>query len=501
MKRNFIFSGLIALIVSLSSFGLLNYFEKDSKSIKIEHINNVPSHKAVFSVDQDGNPVPLDFHETATDVLNGVVHIKSTQFMQQSRPQYQFKQFPDPFREFFGEGFKRQFQFPNDNSGINPSKIGSGSGVIISEDGYIITNNHVVDNSEDIEITLHDNRTYKADVVGTDPSTDLALLKIKENNLPTVPFTNSERVKIGQWVMAVGNPMGLNSTVTAGIISAKGRNINILKDKYAVENFIQTDAAINPGNSGGALVNLDGGLVGINTAIASPTGSFAGYGFAIPSNIVHKVITDLMEYGVVQRGVLGVMIKTVNSNLAKEKSLDRLKGVYVDSLMEKSAALNAGIRIGDVIYKVNDTQVSTSSELQGIIAQYRPGEMVDINVDREGKQMNFKVKLNSSDGHTEELSKESGQLLKLLGAVLENVPEDIKSEYNIKHGVMVEKIFPGKIRKQTKMKDGFVITHVNKKKVNDLHDLLKYMNEEKGGYMLEGVYSDSPDKHYYAIGF
>jgi S1-C subfamily serine protease len=298
MKRTVIFSGLIALIVSLSSFGILNYLEKDTNPIRIEHVTKIPTQKAVFSLDPDGNPVPLDFNETATNVLDGVVHIKSTQLFTKPNSPSEFRTIPDPFKDFFGDQFHQKFFFHNGNKNWrehSPTKVGSGSGVIISEDGYIITNNHVIDNSDDIEISLHDNRTYKAIVVGTDPSTDLALLKVKAEGLPTVPFTNSDKVKIGQWVMAVGNPMGLNSTVTAGIISAKGRNINILKDKYAVENFIQTDAAINPGNSGGALVNLDGGLVGINTAIASPTGSFAGYGFAIPSNIVEKVITDLME--------------------------------------------------------------------------------------------------------------------------------------------------------------------------------------------------------------
>jgi Do/DeqQ family serine protease len=500
MKRNMIFSGLIALIVSLSSFGLLQYTTKDSRTIKIEHVNNIPSQQAVFSIDSEGNAVPLDFNKTATDVLDAVVHIKSTQLLQNAVPSYQFKSIPDPFKDFFGERFKQDFYFPKSDKPTSPSKVGSGSGVIISEDGYIITNNHVIDNSDDIEITLHDNRTYKAIVVGSDPSTDLALLKVKETDLPTVPFTNSDQVKIGQWVMAVGNPMGLNSTVTAGIISAKGRNINILKDKYAVENFIQTDAAINPGNSGGALVNLSGGLVGINTAIASPTGSFAGYGFAIPSNIVQKVITDLMEYGTVQRGVLGVMIRTVNADLAKEKSLNSLKGVYIDSILTKSAAGEAGIKEGDVIYKVNDIEVSSSPELQGVIAQHRPGEIVDIHLNRNGEEMNFKVKLNNRDGNTEELSKEAGQLLKILGAKLDNITDDVKAELDLNHGVQIKKIFPGKIRKQTTMKDGFIITHVDRQKVKDMDELLDILNSEEGGHMLEGVYPDIPGKYYYAIG-
>jgi len=503
MKRNMIFSGLIALIVSLSSYGALNYFEKDTKSIKIEHVNEVPSQNALFSLDSDGNPVPLDFNETATNVLDGVVHIKSTQLFPKSSSNYLNRTIPDPFEDFFGNQFKQDFYLPKNGkkwNQQNPSKVGSGSGVIISEDGYIITNNHVIDNSDDIEITLHDNRTYKAIVVGTDPSTDLALLKIKQDGLSIVPFMNSDDVKIGQWVMAVGNPIGLNSTVTAGIISAKGRNINILKDKYAVENFIQTDAAINSGNSGGALVNLDGGLVGINTAIASPTGSFSGYGFAIPANIVQKVITDLMEYGIVQRGVLGVMIKTVDSKLSADKFLDVLKGVYVDSLMDYSAAATAGIKEGDVILKVNDVNVSSSSELQGAIAQYRPGETVEILLNRNGKEKSYKVILNNKDGNTEELSKEAGKLLKIFGAKMEIIPEKLKEDLGIKSGILVDKIYPGKIRKQTQMREGFIITHVDNKEVKDMGDLLDKIEAKDGGHMLEGIYKDIPGEYYYAIG-
>ena len=498
-----IFSGLIALIVSLSSFGVLSYLDKDAKAIRIEHVNKVPSQKAVFSVDDKGNPIPLDFNETATDVLDGVVHIKSTQLVSKPSTTYQFRSLPEPFQDFFGDQFQQKFFFPNKNQKWDPkspTKVGSGSGVIISDDGYIITNNHVIDNSDDLEVTLHDNRTYKAIVVGTDPSTDLALLKVKAEGLPTVPFTNSDQVKIGQWVMAVGNPMGLNSTVTAGIISAKGRNINILKDKYALENFIQTDAAINPGNSGGALVNLDGGLVGINTAIASPTGSFAGYGFAIPSNIVQKVITDLMEYGTVQRGVLGVMIKTVDGKLAEEKDLELRRGVYIDSLMNNSAAGAAGIKVGDVVLQVNGVNVHSSPELQGAIAQYRPGETVDIKLDRNGKEKNISVKLHNRDGNTKELSTEAGELLKIFGVTMNDIDDELREELDIKSGVMVDKIFPGKIRKQTQMRDGFIITHVDKKAVKDMDDLLAKVKNKEGGLMLKGIYKDLPGDYYYAVG-
>lgn len=503
MKRNYIFSGLIALIVSVSSFGILNHFTKPQKAIKIEHVAATPAKSAVYSINDKGDVIPLDFHETAKNVLDGVVHIKSTHLRSQNDEMYQYRSLPDPFKDFFNDRLEKRFFFPNNNVEKNrntPAKVGSGSGVIISDDGYIVTNNHVIENADDIEITLHDNRTYKASIVGVDPSTDLALLRIKENNLPTVPLTDSDNVKIGQWVLAVGNPMGLNSTVTAGIISAKGRNINILKDKYAVENFIQTDAAINPGNSGGALVNLNGGLVGINTAIASPTGSFAGYGFAVPANIVEKVVEDLMQYGTVQRGVLGIMIKTVNSQLAKEKSLDLSKGVYVDSLFDNSAALSAGIKEGDVIVKVNDLPIETSQALQGIIAQHRPGEEVNVVVNRNGKEKSYTVKLNSREGDTKTLSKQQGEILKILGITVEDLDKETLKANDISQGVMVKKIFPGKIRKQTQMEDGFIITKLNSKRVKNIDSLLKMLKDESGGVMLEGIYDNLPGTYFYAFG-
>lgn len=323
MKRNLVFSGIIALIVSMATLGVFSLVTRNSNTVRIEHISGTPSQSALYTLDENSKLVPLDFTQTAGKVVEGVVNIKSTQIYSAGRSQE--GNIPDQFRDFFGDQFPQFFgprsrgNTPDNRSGNPPTRVGTGSGVIISEDGYIVTNNHVVADADDLEVTLHDNRTYKAVVVGTDPTTDLALIRIKEKGLVPVPFANSDAVKVGEWVLAVGNPFSLNSTVTAGIVSAKGRNINILKEQYAVENFIQTDAAINPGNSGGALVNLEGGLIGINTAIASPTGSYSGYGFAVPVNIVNKVVEDLIKYGVVQRGVLGIMIRSVDGNLAREK--------------------------------------------------------------------------------------------------------------------------------------------------------------------------------------
>ena len=502
-----IISAMVALVMSMSTIGAFNYFDDDNKTVKIEHINSTPSSSAVYSLDEYGNPIPLDFNKTAEHVLDGVVHIKSTHLYEGNTQNYQYRNIPDPFKDFFGDSYRqffyspRQYRSPQEGApNMSPTKVGTGSGVIISDDGYIVTNNHVIAEADDIEVTLHDNRTYKATVIGTDPSTDLALLQIKENNLPTVAMANSDQVNIGQWVLAVGNPMGLNSTVTAGIISAKGRNINILKDQYAVENFIQTDAAINPGNSGGALVNLQGGLVGINTAIASPTGSFAGYGFAVPVDIVNKVVEDLLEYGIVQRGVLGVRIRTLDGNLAKEKDIDITKGVYVDNVLENSAAEQAGIQENDIILSVDGKNLRSSPELQGAIAQHRPGEEVVLKINRDGKEMDIKVTLNNREGSTSLTSKDTRQVVKILGADLKDVDPEMADKLNINGGVKVTKLYAGKLKKYTQMRDGFIITSVNGESVKSTDELVDILEQESGGVMLEGIYEDIPGEYYYAFG-
>ena len=501
IQKHYLFSGVIALVVSVLSITAFSYFSKNANTIQIQHINSSPSKSAVYTMDENGKVVPLDFTTTAEKVIDGVVHIKSTQVSSG----YQNPSAQNPFRDFFGDEFEQffgpQFKFENPNNPQrSPARVGTGSGVVINDEGYIVTNNHVIAEADDIEVTLHDNRTFKATVIGTDPSTDLALIRIKAEDLVVVPFVNSDEVKVGEWVMAVGNPFSLTSTVTAGIVSAKGRNINILKEQYAVENFIQTDAAINPGNSGGALVNLNGGLIGINTAIASPTGAYSGYGFAVPSNIVQKVVEDLIQYGTVQRGVLGIMIRTVDGNFAKEKDLDLTQGVYVDSLMANSAAGKAGIKSGDVITKVNDKTVNNSSALQGMIARYRPGEKVKLTVNRKGKIKEFDVVLNNRNGNTELASNDTREILKILGAELEEVDRKLAKKLNISGGVKVTKLYAGKLRKNTQMREGFIITHADGQAVKSVDDLVSILENKKGGVMIEGIYEDVPGEYYYAFG-
>jgi Do/DeqQ family serine protease len=503
--KNYIISGLVAMSVSLGVIWLTPEILPSGKTLKIEHISKTPSRGALFTIDENNEVVPLDFTSVAEKVMDAVVHIQCTQTNYMVQDPQQYRSLPDPFRDFFGDDFfdqyfgpRHRFEAPRDQK--PQARVGTGSGVIINEEGYIVTNNHVIAQAHEIEVALHDNRTFKATVIGTDPSTDLALIQIKANGLPSLPLVNSDDVKIGEWVLAVGNPFNLNSTVTAGIVSAKSRNINILRDQYAIESFIQTDAAINPGNSGGALVNLQGGLIGINTAIASPTGAYAGYGFAVPSNIVNKVVEDLVKYGAVQRGYLGIHIRGVDGSLVKEKNLDVTQGVYVDSVAENSSAFAAGIKPGDVILEVNEIEVKTGPELQEIIARHRPGDEVKMKVNRQGKELTLKVELKNREGETKFLAGSNREIFNKLGAEFEDLDKETANKLDVDGGVRVTKLYAGKFMKHTDMREGFIITKVDGEKIKDTVELAKALEGKKGGLLIEGVYEDLPGIYYYAIG-
>jgi serine protease Do len=337
------------------------------------------------AADSIDNVFNVGFGEAAESSLEQVVHIR-TRIVAQV-PQ-------DPFFEFFGEGFwGRQYRNQQQPQQIQEA---SGSGVIIRDDGYVVTNNHVVDQAAEIVVSLYNGHAYKASVVGTDPSTDLAVVKIEEKNLPAAKLANSDDVRVGDWVLAVGNPFNLASTVTAGIVSAKARNIHILSDNSAIESFIQTDAAVNPGNSGGALVNLKGELIGINTAIATPTGTFAGYSFAVPSNIVNKVTKDLMQFGEVQRGYLGVVVQDLSWQLAQQLNLDISQGVVVANLVRNGPADKAGIEVKDIILEIEGTRINSSSRLLEIIASHKPGDELEVVIQREGKKRNVSIRLQEA---------------------------------------------------------------------------------------------------------
>lgn len=496
-----IISAVLGSALTIGSFFLFDFDR--SQQLKVQHISGSPVVGAAYTVNDEGDIVPLEFTDVAREVMPAVVHIKSTQVRQVAGDRY--RSIPDPFRHFFDDDMMERFFGPGyDNPGQQQRglvpRVGSGSGVIINSDGYIVTNNHVVDNADDIEVILSDNRVYKATVIGTDPSTDLALIRIKEKGLPTVPFINSDDVEVGEWVLAVGNPFNLNSTVTAGIVSAKARNINILQDQSAIESFIQTDAAINMGNSGGALVNLQGGLVGISTAIASPTGSYAGYGFAVPSNIVSKVVEDLMEYGSVQRGYLGLMIRSLDGSLAQEENLDITQGVYVDSITAESAAGEAGISVGDVIIEVDGQEVKSSGALLELIGRKRPGDEVELKVDRSGKERNFDVILRSREGTTGPVKTAQVEILDVLGIDVEDIDKATARKLDIPGGVKITSLYPGKLRNTTDIRAGYIITKIDGKEVKSRDEFIDIMEGKEGGVMFEGVYEEYPGVYYYAFG-
>lgn len=490
-------ASVMGSILTIGSYELMD--QGESKTVKVEHIDKTPVVNAAYSVNEAGELVALDFTGAAEKVMPAVVHIRSTQIGNYSTQGQQ--QIPEQFRDFFGPFFR------DDRGYRQGPRVGSGSGVIINSDGYIVTNNHVIDGADEVEVTLNDNRSYKAKVIGTDPTTDLAVIQIRENSLPHLTLVNSDNVKVGEWVLAVGNPFNLNSTVTAGIVSAKGRSINIINPgspgdsvNRAIESFIQTDAAVNPGNSGGALVDLNGDLIGINTAIASPTGAYSGYAFAVPSNIVSRVVEDLISYGVVQRGWLGVEINNVTSGFARENDLEVNAGAHVSNIVENSGAKDAGIRKGDVIVQIDDIKVDNTAALIGYVGSKRPGDVVKMKVNRFGKEIYFNVTLKNRDGNLKVVEKEPENVFTVLGADLEDLDDSSLKRLDIDSGVRVKSIGQGQIRKHTDMREGFIITKIDGKRVRSKEDVMEMLESKEGGVLLEGVYEGQSGTYYYGLG-
>ncbi|MEO0723360.1 MAG: trypsin-like peptidase domain-containing protein [Bacteroidota bacterium] len=374
----------------------------------------------------------------------------------------------------------------------------TGSGVIINKSGYIITNNHVIEGGQRFEVILSDKREYLAELIGSDPSTDLALLKIDDNNLPNVEFGNSDSLRIGEWVLAVGNPFNLESTVTAGIVSAKGRNIDILDGQDRIESFIQTDAVVNPGNSGGALVNTNGELVGINTAIITRSGGYEGYSFAVPVNLVRKIVKDLQIYGQVQRGLLGAYITDVTASIAEDKQLDEVAGVLITRIAEGGGADNADLEVGDVITGINGKSVKTVPALQEILGQLRPGDRVSLNYTRNGTDREVKIVLKNKNNGTSTLALDEEQLLHGLGFELRNLSREERKRLDAA-GVKVMSIFRGSEIESTNMEPGFIITSINDSKVRDLDDALRLLKRGEGQTVLRGIYENYEGEYFYAF--
>jgi Do/DeqQ family serine protease len=493
---------LAAVMGSAITVAITGGWNNENKDgVRIEHVSGVPVSQVGYKVNDKGEVVPLDFTGTAEKVTAAVVHIRSTSNGRVS-PRQQQQQ--DPFEFFFGPRGGQQYR--------NGPSMSAGSGVIINADGYIVTNNHVVEGADKVDVTLSNNRTYPAEVLGTDPDTDLAVIKINQKNLPSLAFVDSDQTKVGEWVLAVGNPFNLNSTVTAGIISAKGRNIGIINSnssdqeaqRTAIESFIQTDAAINPGNSGGALVNIEGGLVGINTAIASQTGTYNGYGFAVPSNIVSKVVEDIIGYGTVQRGWLGIQVGTVSYDLAKEKDLKVDDGAYVSGFAEgnTSAAEAAGLKEGDVIVKLDDHDIRTSTALIEYIGRKRPGDKITAVVDRKGKKMTFPITLRNKKGSVEAVKREATEATTAsLGLNLEDLDAQELKELDLSHGVKVKELENGRVAKFTDMKEGFIITSIDNTPVKSAKEANELIKRKKAGetILFAGVYEDYPREYIYAL--
>ena len=496
MNRNQFFIGMLlaALIGGVVALAGVNFLIKPQNAGTFDEKQQA-SFVNMLSGENFTIPDGINFVASAQLVTPAVVHVKS-QVAYTPRAQR------DPIQEFFG--------FPDPRGGEQGPRggnmpISSGSGVIISPDGYIVTNNHVIDGATKVDISLDNNKRYEATIIGTDPTTDLALLKIEDTNLPFVKFGDSDQTKIGEWVLAVGNPFDLNSTVTAGIISAKARNINILRDvenNLQIESFLQTDAVVNPGNSGGALVNLAGELIGINTAIATRTGTFSGYSFAVPSTLVKKVMDDLMKYGAVQRGLLGVSIQSVSPELADylDKKFPVDQGVYVGGVNENSAGQEAGLKEGDIIVSVDGKAVNNVSMLQEMVARKRPGDKVEVEYLRDGKKNKVTATLKNFSGDTNIVKREAPKSYSFEGVQFEDLKDDQKAQLEISGGAVI-KMNGNENWRKAGARNGFIITSVigdrGRAKINNAQELIDYLAENSGQEVVVlGMFPDGTEYYF-----
>lgn len=479
IKKIFGYSALMigsALVAGITTYTLM---EKNAVKETIVTVQQEGGYAMPTALFDNKTAQPVDLTDAAENSLHAVVHIKSTQLGKTQTVQ----QMPDLFDFFFGDGMGRQQQVRTQ------PRVGFGSGVIISKDGYIVTNNHVIEGADEIDVKLNDNREFKGRLIGTDPNTDLALVKIEGDDFPTIPIGDSEALKVGEWVLAVGNPFNLTSTVTAGIVSAKARTLGVYNG--GIESFIQTDAAINQGNSGGALVNARGELVGINAVLSSPTGAYAGYGFAIPTSIMNKVVDDLKEFGTVQRAILGIRGYDLGDERTKDKDLGTVEGVYVEEVTDGSGAKAAGIESGDVIIKIAGKKVHNMAELQENIVKHRPGDEVEVTVMRNKKEKTLDVTLKNVQGNTKVVKKFD---LDMLGAAFKPIDDDVKRHLGVSYGLQVTGVDKGKFA-DAGIKKGFVILKVNGSKIaseEDLAKVLKTANQSPeralfiSGYYMSG---------------
>jgi serine protease Do len=494
---------VVAISATTAIASVWGYGEyKQQQYAGMQESGKLPVNYAGFFGNNNAPTPVVDFTPAATTATPAVVHIKTkTKARQVSNNTMRQR---NPFSDLFGDDFGDFFGGPR----MIPEQRASGSGVLITDDGYIVTNNHVVDNADEINVTLANKKSYKATVVGTDPSSDLAVIKVEGKGLPYLVYGNSDDVKLGQWVLAIGYPLTLDVTVTAGIVSAKSRSINInaRQSSSPVESFIQTDAAVNPGNSGGALINTNGELVGINSAIASPTGSYAGYSYAIPVNIVKKIITDIVKFGIVQRAYLGIKYIPEGLNEMQEKANDEkygskwrtTTGIFISEVTADGAAVKAGLKEEDVLTKINNQPVNTISELQDQLTRYKPGDNINITYLRAGKEYTATLTLRNESGNTDVVKVKN--MLEGLGADLVTGDSKTLKANQLEGGVVVRRIYDNGLFKKTRIQEGFIITAVNDEAIRTVEDLEKILSRNRGRKVkVEGVYPGYENTYPYPL--
>ena len=463
MKRGILIALLSAAVGGLTAYAVVNAMTKSQ--VRVVETSEGAQFRTV-NLSQDNWP---DFTYAAESAVDAVVYVKvvSTQTQQQA---------PSSIFDFF-------FGFPEGGMPQQRERVGSGSGVIIREDGYIVTNNHVIDGATRIEVTLNNNQTYPATLVGTDPATDVALLKVEATGLPVIPFGDSDKLRLGEWVIAIGSPYDLRSTITAGIVSAKGRSMPS-NGEFKIESFIQTDAAVNPGNSGGALVDKAGNLVGINTAIISQTGSYTGYSFAVPSNIVKKIAYDLMDFGSVKRAVLGISMMPIDDKIAEELKLSSRNGVYIDEVSKSGAADKAGIKAGDILIAIDSTKITNPASVQEAVSRFSPGDNAVVTVLRDGKELKLDVTFKGTSQDTGTVSEDGS--IAFYGSSIKAADEETLERFGLKSGVQIVELGPGKLMEAGAV-EGFIILYVNDHPVKTPQEVIDIVKKSKRTVFIEGV--------------
>jgi Do/DeqQ family serine protease len=465
MRRGILVALLSAMVAGLTAFAVVKYavFNQEPTIVQVDE-------GARFrTVNLSGDNWP-DFTYAAESAVDAVVYVrvKATQAA---------SEIPGSIFDFF-------FGMPQQGTPRQREKVGSGSGVIIREDGYIVTNNHVIEGATEIEVTLNNNEKYSAVLVGTDPATDVALLKVEAKGLPFIPFADSDKLRLGEWVIAIGSPYDLRSTITAGIVSAKGRSMPNYTGEFKIESFIQTDAAVNPGNSGGALVDKAGRLVGINTAIISQTGSYTGYSFAVPSNIVKKIVYDLIDFGSVKRAMLGITMQPIDDKIAEELKLSSRNGVYIVEVLKNSAADKAGLKKGDVLVAVDSVKITTPSSVQEVVSRFSPGDKAELTVIRDGKEKTFEVVFKGTAQENGTVADDGS--VAFYGSALKAADKETLEKFGLKNGVQIVELGAGKL-KDAGAVEGFIILYVNDQPVKTPQEVVEIVKKSKRSVFVEGI--------------